>query len=125
MIREQLANRLKYFRERAEMTIYEVGERVGKSGKTISAWEKGRGQPDADMLLTLCQLYKIDSIAELYGEASSASAVLSSSELALIQAFRNFNEEGQEKIITYVRDLESTGQYKKDNSAGMVVKEAQ
>ena len=125
MIREQLANRLKYFRERAEMTIYEVGERVGKSGKTIRAWEKGRGQPDADMLLTLCQLYKIDSIAELYGEASSASAVLSSSELALIQAFRNFNEEGQEKIITYVRDLESTGQYKKDNSAGMVVKEAQ
>jgi transcriptional regulator with XRE-family HTH domain len=115
MIREQLANKLKYFREQAEMTIYEVGEKVGKSGKTISAWEKGRGQPDADMLLTLCHLYKIDSIAKLYGETSPSPAVLSSSELTLIQTFRKLNEEGQEKVIAYVYDLERIGQYKKNS----------
>lgn len=125
MIREQLANRLKFFRERAGLTIYEVGDKVGKSGKTISAWEKGRGQPDADMLLALCDLYKIDSIAELYGETPPAPSCLSSSEAYLIEAFRNLNDEGQEKVISYIRDLESTGQYIKNCSDRMVVGEAE
>lgn len=124
MVREQLANRLKYFRERAGMTIYEVGDKVGKSGKTISAWENGRGQPDADMLLTLCDLYKIDSIAELYGEPPAAGATLCKSELFLLESFRGFNEEGQEKILAYVRDLESSGQYKKLDATGLVAKDA-
>ena len=55
------------------MTIYEVGKKVGKSGKTVSAWENGRGQPDADMLLILCELYSINNIAELLGQDISPS----------------------------------------------------
>lgn len=124
MIREQLAARLKYFREQVGMTIYEVGERIGKSGKTVSAWENGRGQPDADMLLTLCDIYKIESIADLYGEAPSAPSVLSVAELRIIEAFRGFNAEGQEKVLSYVNDLESTGQYKKADPFGMVAEQS-
>lgn len=124
MIREQLAARLKFFREQVGMTIYEVGEKIGKSGKTVSAWECGRGQPDADMLLTLCDLYKIESIGALYGEASSAPAPLSSDELRIIEAFRCFNAEGQEKVLSYISDLESTGQYKKADPSGMVAEQA-
>lgn len=124
MIREQLAMRLRNFREKSGLTIYEVGEKIGKSGKTVSAWENGRGQPDADMLLTLCELYKIDSIAELYGEIAPSPTALSKSELSLLEAFRNFSEEGQEKVLAYICDLESSGQYKKDSAAGLVEKEA-
>ncbi len=69
MIRDVMATRLKRFRENAGMTIYEVGEKIGKSGKTVSAWECGRGQPDADMLIRLCHLYGINSISNLYGDA--------------------------------------------------------
>lgn len=124
MIRDQLAMRLRAFREKSGLTIYEVGEKIGKSGKTVSAWENGRGQPDADMLLTLCELYKIDSIAELYGEIPALPATFSKSELLLLEAFRNFNEEGQEKVLSYISDLESSGQYKKDCTAGLVEKQA-
>lgn len=124
MVREQLAARLKFFREKVGMTIYEVGEKIGKSGKTVSAWENGRGQPDADMLLTLCDIYKIESIAALYGEADSALSQLSSDELYIIKVFLTFNAEGQEKVLSYICDLESTGRYKKANSAGMVAREA-
>lgn len=124
MVREQLAARLKFFREKVGMTIYEVGEKIGKSGKTVSAWENGRGQPDADMLLTLCDIYKIESIAALYGEADSALSQLSSDELYIIKVFRAFNAEGQEKVLSYICDLESTGRYKKADSAGMVPREA-
>lgn len=124
MIREQLAMRLKYFRDKSGMTIYEVGEKIGKSGKTVSAWENGRGQPDADMLLTLCDLYNIDSIGDLYGESSSVPASLTNSEKMLLDTFRSFNVEGQEKVLSYISDLNITGQYKKDNTFGMVEKQA-
>ena len=113
MVREQLAARLKFFREKVGMTIYEVGEKIGKSGKMVSAWENGRGQPDADMLLTLCDIYKIESIAALYGKADSALSQLSSDELYIIKVFRTFNAEGHEKVLSYIYDLESTGRYKK------------
>ena len=93
MIREQLAARLKYFREKAGFTIYEAGEKIGKSGKTISAWENGRGQPDADMLLILCDLYSIANISELLGQDVQPATVgndcsLSSLEKELIEAYR-------------------------------------
>ena len=120
MIRMELATRLKHFRERAGLTIYEAGEKLGKSGKTISAWENGRGQPDADMLLSLCDLYSIDSISELYGEEPVAAP--SADEAALLALFRGMNEEGREKVLSYASDLERTGQYKKDNQPCVVDK---
>lgn len=116
MIRDHLANKLKFFRERANLTIYEAGEKVGKSGKTISAWEKGRGQPDADMLLALCELYNIDSIAELYGEAAPAPACneLSEDEQRLIDGYRQLSGQGKEYMLQTLSM--AVNQYKKHNS---------
>ena len=88
MTRLELAARLKFFREKAGLTIYEVGERIGKSGKTVSAWECGRGQPDADMLLTLCAVYGIKSISDLYGETPENDDGLTPHERAVIEAYR-------------------------------------
>ncbi len=103
MIREQLASRLKLFREKAGMTIYEVGEKVGKSGKTVSAWENGRGQPDADMLLILCELYSINNIAELLGQDISPSNEGSPSytplEQEIIKAYRAAPPVLQEAVL--------------------------
>lgn len=73
MIRMTLATKLKEYRTRAGLTINDVGDRIGKSGKTVSAWECGRGQPDADMLLALCELYGVSSISEFYGEVQPAA----------------------------------------------------
>lgn len=117
MIRLVLADRLKHFRESAGMTIYEVGEKIGRSGKTVSAWECGRGQPDADMLLTLCDLYGIDSIADLYGEKSHSSPTLTSAELNLLVIFRGMNLEGQRAALSMVRGLASDPIYKSDSPA--------
>lgn len=47
-IRDKIANNIKRFRLSSGMNVDEVGAYVGKSGKTVSAWEVGRGQPDAD-----------------------------------------------------------------------------
>ena len=118
MIRDELAKKLKDYREAAGLTIYEVGKIIGKSGKTVSAWECGRGQPDADMLLTLCKVYGIESISDLYGICSPGPA-LSTSESTLLSGFRDLNEEGQEKVLSYVDDLIRAGIYKRSSESGM------
>ena len=98
MVRTTLAAKLKEFRTRAGLTINEAGEKIGKSGKTVSAWECGRGQPDADMLLVLCDLYGVGSIAEFYGEQQPAYS-LSSDEMRLLAAYRELSQQGKEYIL--------------------------
>ena len=70
-VREVMARKLKELREAANLTPQEVADRVGKSAKTIYAWESERGQPDADMLIRLCRLYGAD-ITEFYDFAKSS-----------------------------------------------------
>lgn len=113
-IRKQLAERLKFFRERSGLTIVEVGKSIGKSNKTISAWENERGQPDADMLMKLCELYRIESISELYGEPSAANISLSPDEVKLLDDYRSLNIQGQ----LFVRQtmVAALNTYKKHNS---------
>lgn len=43
--REYIADRLRELRNAHGMSVDEVGEAVDRSGKTVSAWEKGNGQP--------------------------------------------------------------------------------
>lgn len=65
-IRKNIADGLKRSRKAAGMTVDQVGEHIGKSGKTISAWEVGRGQPNGDELITLCKLLGV-TLKDFYG----------------------------------------------------------
>ena len=38
-ISAHMAATLKLYRENVGLTVYEVGEKIGKSGKTVSAWD--------------------------------------------------------------------------------------
>lgn len=73
-IREHMAQRLQEFRQAKGLSVNEVGEAVGRSGKTVSSWEVGRGQPDADMLIKLCRLYGA-RISDFYEDAVPAVSV--------------------------------------------------
>lgn len=66
--RSKIARLLKEARENAGLTVREVGELIGKSGKTVSAWENERGQPDAEMFLKLCEVYHVPSVSQFLGE---------------------------------------------------------
>ena len=92
MIRETLPLRLKFLRKQSGLTTKEVGNMIGKSDRTISAWENGRGQPDADALLQLCKAYAVTSISELIGENAT---VLTDDEFNLVLAYRNLSSQGQ------------------------------
>lgn len=109
-IRKILAVRLRECRENAGLTIKDVGDSLGKSEKTISAWEHERGQPDADMLFKLCELYNIHDIGIFYGKSiehvtklACAFDTLTPDEDELVHLYRSVIEEGQRHILATAR----------------------
>lgn len=109
MIRELLAKNLRAYREASGLSAVEVSKMTGKSPKTIFAWEQGRGQPDADMLIKLCDIYQIGSVALLLGEPPSDR--LSRVESDLLSAFRALNDDGKRLVIELTDSLAKSGKY--------------
>jgi transcriptional regulator with XRE-family HTH domain len=72
LTKESVAETLKRLRKASGLTIYQVGELVGKSGKTINGWENCRAQPDAEMLIKLCDIYGVKDILAAFGEKEKA-----------------------------------------------------
>ena len=96
MSKEYIASVLKKLRCESGMTADEVGALIGKSGKTVNGWENGRSQPDAEILLQLCDIYKVDDILNTFMEIKRniksivvKDTVLTSHERDLIVAYRN------------------------------------
>ncbi len=98
MSRETIARVLKRLREQSGLTAEQVGIIVGKSGKTVNAWENNRGQPDAEILMQLCDIYKVgDILAEFRDDVNETSVSLSNHEKNIIIAYRN-NPNMQESV---------------------------
>lgn len=61
------------------------------------------------------------SVEYLYDrdEPTESNHSLDADEISLIQNFEQLNDEGKEKVLSYVEDIVDTGKYKKHNSSGM------
>ncbi len=103
-----LAAKLKEYRTRAGMTIFEVGEKIGKSGKTVSAWENGHGQPDAEMFMKLYYLYNMKSMSEFYGITDKDQTT---EEKELLKAFHALNSVGRSMVLTNAKALVKSGDF--------------
>lgn len=115
-IRKSLAGKLREFRLQTGLTAKEVGDRIGKSDKTVSGWEHGRGQPDADMLFRLCEIYKIKSIAEFYSEypVEKNDLTLMPAEVELLSLYRSLNKERKNLLIRTARIFSENPNTKKE-----------
>jgi len=60
-----IAERIRELRKNAGLDVNTVGEGVGRSGKTVSAWETGRNSPSPEMLITICKFFGV-SISYFY-----------------------------------------------------------
>ena len=106
MSREYIAKKLKELRLRSGLTAEAVGELVGKSGKTVNAWENNRGQPDAECLMKLCDIYNVKNILAEFKDSISKenidSSEITNSEFSLIQKYRRLDNDGQYMIDTVI-----------------------
>jgi len=108
--REYMAEKLREFRIAKGLSVDAVGAVIGKSGKTISAWEVGRGQPDADKLVELCNLYGV-RIADFYSGDVSQGITLANDEADLLGTFRDLNDEGKQIALSVLVALAKSGDY--------------
>lgn len=88
MSREHIARKLKELRQKNGLTADEVGAKIGKSGKTVNAWENNRGQPDAEILIELCDIYNVDNILKEFREQKTEIISLSNHEKKIVTAYR-------------------------------------
>lgn len=110
--RDRIAKKLKEARENAGLSTRQAGEKIGKSGKTVSAWENGHGQPDAEMFLVLCDVYEVPSVSFFFDEDEpDPEQPATAEERFLLTIFRGLNDEGRKKVLTYAEDLSLTGRY--------------
>lgn len=119
-IRKILAAKLKECRERAGLTAKEAGAAIGKSEKTVNAWEHGRGQPDADMLFTLCRLYNIENISVFYGIKEEPLS-LSKEEAELIEHFRSLNAMGKDLLLNTAKTFAGNPDMRKEGQHASVI----
>lgn len=92
MSRETIAKVLKRLRMQSGLTANQVGAMLGKSGKTVNAWENNRGQPDAEMLMSLCDIYNVADILAEFREDYREAFAVSDHEKAVIAAYRENTE---------------------------------
>ena len=90
MSRDFIAQKLRELRIKSGLTADEVGKKIGKSGKTVNAWEHNHVQPDAEILIALCDIYEVDDILDEFREhkPKNVSFNLSDHEKQVIIAYR-------------------------------------
>lgn len=99
---------------------------TGLSTSTIDYIVKGKID---EMNIGVSKMVKIanaldTSVEYLYDidEPSAEMLVQNQDEKRLVSLFRDLNEEGREKALSYLEDLVDTGKYKKYNQDGMAEK---
>lgn len=102
-VRRCIADNIKKFRLEKGLSVEDIGNAIGKSGKTVSAWEVGRGQPDADTMIRLCRLFDVD-IADFYGESGDL-APISNDERDLVDTYRDLTSPHKHVLLAVAREL--------------------
>ncbi len=115
--KEEIGQVIKNSRLAAGLTQVQVAETLGRPQNTISAWEMGRAQPDANTLFELFQVLG-RSVDEAFGFSSSNKKAppYSSEAMHLLELYRDLNNEGQEKLLDYADDLVASGKYIKSDA---------
>ena len=121
--------RIRQLRIEHDMTQEELGAKVGVQKAAIYKYETG--------LIVNLKRSTIEKLAialsttptYLMGmeDAEAVQPVLAEftpQQTALLTAFNELNDEGQDKAISYAEDLNRTGYYKKDSAPGVGAKEA-
>ena len=97
MKNENIAKVLKECRKQNNLSVKDVSERLSEKSlvvaeKTIYGWESGQSQPDADTLLILCDIYKINDILGTFGYTEKSNFAITKNEQNLILKYREHPE---------------------------------
>ena len=92
-----LQEKLKEARKSAHVNASDAGKAVGRSDKTIYAWENGTSEPSAEQLMILCRLYGVD--ITFFYPPDYASGQYTNVERRIIERFRSMSDD--DKAVFY------------------------
>ena len=110
--------RLKLLRKNANLTMKALGRELGMAESTISLYESGKRCPDIQTLIRFADYFGV-SLDYLCGRDEMPAENLSSLDKGLLDKLNELNDEGKEKVIEYIDDLNSSGKYIKMRSIEM------
>ncbi len=118
--RQQFGSRLRLAREAKSLLAQTVADHFGISVKTVYAWEKGGGLPDAMRFRTLCRIYEANADELLWGDdpnAPKASTGLSTETIALLskldaRQLKKVEKTMRDRIADFIDDAADTGNRK-------------
>lgn len=113
---------LKSLRKSQGLSQTELANRLGFTQQAVARWEIGKNPPDLDTLVQLADLFDVSTdylvgrgnVRKLFWKGDHGwgwNAVLSKEDAALLGEFRQLNEKGQAKVITYTLDMASIARY--------------
>ena len=95
-----LAIRLRDARKFAKLNVDEAGAIIGRSGKSVSAWEAGISEPSPKLLITICKAYDVP-ISFFFPPDVSGEAEIKSAEERLLETFDTCSPTGKQRVIEY------------------------
>lgn len=125
-----LNDRIKKRRIAIGKTLLEIADALNVKEATVQRYESGAIKNiKHETIVALAEILQC-SPAYLMGwedtlySAATSSVVLTSEETDLILKFRSFNDEGKEKVVTYISDFDRAGIYKNNDKSEMVSEKA-
>lgn len=95
-----------------------LAEMTGITQSSISDWANGKYKPRQDKVYLLSEALKV-SPAYLLGYSNNKNLDQSASNndtSKIDELFNHLNDEGKEKVITYIQDLVDSGKYTKNQT---------
>ena len=101
-----IADGIRTLRKQAGKSVDEVGAGVGRSGKTIAAWETGRNVPSADMLIDICRYFGVNIDYFYPPEVTERpSDALTRDERELLDLYRSMDAVGRDMALSALRGI--------------------
>ena len=118
MDKYEIGEKLKMIRISRDISQEDVAEFLGSTAQKVSSFETGRTRISLESFVSLCSFYKItpDEFFDIPNKG------ITPNELNFLNTFRQLNEEGQEKMMLYGKDLIASGRYIKNNESDLVDK---
>ncbi len=86
-------------RKNQKLTQAELAEKLGITDRAVSKWETGKSMPDSSIMLTLCEILKINVTDLLYGEVVTMDNYKNKTEDLLIE-MKKQKEDSDKKLLS-------------------------
>ena len=125
----EIGKRIKQAREKCNKSQEELGKLLGLNKSTIQRYESGQVQRiKLPILENMSVILNVNpswlAMKSDDPRCVSNNTILSEDEIRLLEIYRNFNDEGKEKLLDTASDMAQLDRYKKCAESDVAKKEA-